>query len=197
MRRSGDAQYAGPRARRAQIRRWRRNRDPAMHARPAGTGFLTKGAREPDPPPPQNPLDRRAIVAFIRSKRQIRTSCPINGEFRHAFSWKASGCGSADGRRRGARRSRAGVQRGPKGAQLDRRRVQAKGQEAETGRRAGATAAKPSGKPGGDRQFGELEGWSPGKEPPKAEKKDETPKEPSRGPVGITPSGNMSVGLPF
>ena len=60
----------------------------------------------------------------------------------------------------------------------------------------GATAAKPTGKPGGDRQFGELEGWSPGKEPPK-EKKDETPAGPAKGPVGVTPSGNMSVGLPF
>ncbi len=59
-----------------------------------------------------------------------------------------------------------------------------------------ATAAKPTGKPGGDRQFGELEGWSPGKAPPK-EKKDETPAEPAKGAVGITPSGNMSVGLPF
>ena len=59
-----------------------------------------------------------------------------------------------------------------------------------------ATAAKPTGKPGGDRQFGELEGWSPGKAPPK-EKKDETPAEPTKGAVGITPSGNMSVGLPF
>ena len=61
----------------------------------------------------------------------------------------------------------------------------------------GATAApKPTGKPGGDRQFGELEGWSPGKAPPK-EKKDETPAEAAKGAVGITPSGNMSVGLPF
>ncbi len=59
-----------------------------------------------------------------------------------------------------------------------------------------ATNAKPTGKPGGDRQFGELEGWSPGKAPPK-EKKDETPAEPAKGAVGITPSGNMSVGLPF
>ena len=59
-----------------------------------------------------------------------------------------------------------------------------------------ATAAKPTGKPGGDRQFGELEGWSPGKAPPK-EKKDETPAEAAKGAVGITPSGNMSVGLPF
>ena len=60
----------------------------------------------------------------------------------------------------------------------------------------GATAPKPNGKPGGDRQFGELEGWSPGKEPPKAEKKDDTPAA-AKGAVGITPSGNMSVGLPF
>ncbi len=60
----------------------------------------------------------------------------------------------------------------------------------------GATAPKATGKPGGDRQFGELEGWSPGKEPPK-EKKDETPAAPAKGPVGVTPSGNMSVGLPF
>ncbi|MGA8172423.1 MAG: hypothetical protein WB816_16545 [Methylocystis sp.] len=59
-----------------------------------------------------------------------------------------------------------------------------------------ANAAKPTGKPGGDRQFGELEGWSPGKAPPK-EKKDEAPSEPSKGPIGVTPSGNMSVGLPF
>jgi hypothetical protein len=59
-----------------------------------------------------------------------------------------------------------------------------------------ATAPKPTGKPGGDRQFGELEGWSPGKAPPK-DKKDETPAEAAKGPVGITPSGNMSVGLPF
>ena len=60
----------------------------------------------------------------------------------------------------------------------------------------GATAAKPTGKPGGDRQFGELEGWSPGKAPPK-EEKEEDPAGPAKGAVGITPSGNMSVGLPF
>jgi hypothetical protein len=60
----------------------------------------------------------------------------------------------------------------------------------------GATAPKPTGKPGGDRQFGELEGWSPGKAPPKEDKKDE-PAAAAKGPVGITPSGNMSVGLPF
>jgi hypothetical protein len=60
----------------------------------------------------------------------------------------------------------------------------------------GASASKPTGKPGGDRQFGELEGWSPGKEPPKEEKKD-GPATPAKGPVGVTPSGGMSVGLPF
>ncbi len=63
-------------------------------------------------------------------------------------------------------------------------------------KQATAPAAKPTGKPGGDRQFGELEGWSPGKAPPK-EQKDETPSAAAKGPVGITPSGNMSVGLPF
>ena len=58
-------------------------------------------------------------------------------------------------------------------------------------------AGKPTGKPGGDRQFGELEGWSPGKAPPK-EQKDDTPSGPSKAaPIGISPSGNMSVGLPF
>jgi hypothetical protein len=68
---------------------------------------------------------------------------------------------------------------------------------APAGTAAKPTAAKPTGKPGGDRQFGELEGWSPGKEPPKAEKKDDGPAAPTKGPVGVTPSGNMSVGLPF
>jgi hypothetical protein len=61
-------------------------------------------------------------------------------------------------------------------------------------------AAKPT-KPGGDRQFGELEGWSPGKTPGSKE----TPQETStssgassgKAPVSLSPSGNMSVGLPF
>lgn len=52
-------------------------------------------------------------------------------------------------------------------------------------------------KPGGDRQFGELEGWSPGKAPPKPEEKETT--GPARPPTGInvTPSGNLGIGLPF
>lgn len=50
----------------------------------------------------------------------------------------------------------------------------------------------------GDRQFGELEGWSPGKAPPGKKKEEETPSSPSGAmPIGVSPSGNMSVGLPF
>jgi hypothetical protein len=69
------------------------------------------------------------------------------------------------------------------------------------GKRGGdAAAAQPTGKPAGgpNRQFGELEGWSPGKAPPKG-KDDPTPTTSSsnRAPVNVTPTGNMSVGLPF
>lgn len=67
-------------------------------------------------------------------------------------------------------------------------------------------AAKPgeSGKTdkGGkaeNRQFGELEGWSPGKSPPKKKDDDKGPRSPSGGkaPVSMSPSGGMSVGMPF
>ena len=53
---------------------------------------------------------------------------------------------------------------------------------------------------GPDRQFGELEGWSPGKEPPK------DPKDPNNAKssedkggtkVTTTPSGNMGMGFGF
>jgi len=53
---------------------------------------------------------------------------------------------------------------------------------------------------GPDRQFGELEGWSPGKEPPK------DPKDPNNSKssastggakVSTTPSGNMGMGFGF
>lgn len=60
---------------------------------------------------------------------------------------------------------------------------------------APAGAAKPT-KPGGDRQFGELEGWSPGKTPPKS-KDDNSPAAPGTGPVSVSPTGNLGVGLPF
>ncbi len=62
---------------------------------------------------------------------------------------------------------------------------------------ASAPAAKATGTPGGDRQFGELEGWSPGKAPPKKKEDDAKPSEPVKMPVGVSPSGGMSVGLPF
>jgi hypothetical protein len=72
--------------------------------------------------------------------------------------------------------------------------------KAKKGAKAKAEAAAKPAKPakaGSDRQFGELEGWSPGKTPPK-EKKDETPSgEASKAPVSLSPTGNMSVGLPF
>jgi hypothetical protein len=65
--------------------------------------------------------------------------------------------------------------------------------------RAAAPSAKADDKAKAEnRQFGELEGWSPGKAPPKP-KKDEAPTSKFGGsaPVGVTPSGGMSVGMPF
>jgi len=67
---------------------------------------------------------------------------------------------------------------------------------------APAPAERKPGKPQGgktpDRQFGELEGWSPGKAPPKPKDKDDaTSSNPRGGGLGVSPSGNMSVGLPF
>ena len=64
-----------------------------------------------------------------------------------------------------------------------------------------ATGAKPAGaqQGGPNRQFGELEGWSPGKAPPKAEKdtRGGAAAPPKGAGIGMSPSGNMSVGLPF
>ncbi len=72
-----------------------------------------------------------------------------------------------------------------------------KGKKAsQTKQQANAPAAK-TGKPGGDRQFGELEGWSPGKTPPKEKERESPSGAPSKGPIGVTPTGGMSVGLPF
>jgi hypothetical protein len=67
---------------------------------------------------------------------------------------------------------------------------------------AGASAGQQQQQgSGGNRQFGELEGWSPGKAPPggkQKEKEGETSSPPKGGlPIGVSPSGNMSVGLPF
>jgi hypothetical protein len=57
-----------------------------------------------------------------------------------------------------------------------------------------------SGKPaanGPNRQFGELEGWSPGKAPPKPKEKDDTPSTSAKPPVTVGPSGNMGTGFAF
>ncbi len=75
----------------------------------------------------------------------------------------------------------------------------AKRAKAQQAPRAGAGQQQQGG--GGNRQFGELEGWSPGKAAPggkQKEKADETPSSPNgKLPIGVSPSGNMSVGLPF
>jgi len=64
---------------------------------------------------------------------------------------------------------------------------------------AGASHENKSGGP--DRQFGELEGWSPGKEPPKDPKdpRSTTKQDPSNNGtrVSTTPSGNLGVGMGF
>ena len=75
----------------------------------------------------------------------------------------------------------------------------AKRAKAQQSPRAGAGQQQQQGV--GNRQFGELEGWSPGKAPPggkQKEKEGETSSLPKGGlPIGVSPSGNMSVGLPF
>ncbi len=55
------------------------------------------------------------------------------------------------------------------------------------------------GKAGGpNRQFGELEGWSPGKAPPKSkDKRDDSAPATAKPPVSVTPSGNMGTGFAF
>ncbi len=67
-----------------------------------------------------------------------------------------------------------------------------------------AAAPQAGGKPaanGPNRQFGELEGWSPGKAPPKTkeelQREEQTTSNPAKGAVNVSPSGNMGVGLPF
>ena len=64
-------------------------------------------------------------------------------------------------------------------------------------RQPAAPQAK-SGKPGGDRQFGELEGWSPGKDPNGGKKAgDDESGSGSKAPLSMSPSGKPSVGLSF
>jgi opacity protein-like surface antigen len=57
---------------------------------------------------------------------------------------------------------------------------------------SGAKAAKAE-----NRQFGELEGWSPGKSPPKKKEEDKSSRLGGSAPVSMTPSGGMAVGMPF
>ncbi len=75
----------------------------------------------------------------------------------------------------------------------------AKKAKAQPSQRTGAQQQQQQG--GGDRQFGELEGWSPGKAPPGKEGKQKEAGQPNspegKMPIGMSPSGNMSVGLPF
>ncbi|MBM3578118.1 MAG: hypothetical protein FJX40_10745 [Alphaproteobacteria bacterium] len=73
--------------------------------------------------------------------------------------------------------------------------AQPKAKKAKAQQSQGASQQKQGS---GDRQFGELEGWSPGKAPPGKQKEEGTPSSPSGNmPIGVSPSGNMSVGLPF
>ncbi|WP_244594733.1 hypothetical protein [Methylosinus sporium] len=65
-----------------------------------------------------------------------------------------------------------------------------------------ATAGQPAapGKPPAkaeNRQFGELEGWSPGKSPPKKKEKEDEGSRFGKAPVSMGNNGNMSVGMPF
>lgn len=64
---------------------------------------------------------------------------------------------------------------------------------------AGAAQTAAPGKPAGgpNRQFGELEGWSPGKAPPKPKDQEGTTATGGKMPVSVTPSGNMGAGFNF
>jgi len=62
-----------------------------------------------------------------------------------------------------------------------------------------ASTQHQGGKPRPDRQFGELEGWSPGKEPPKPKDAPNTGSSGSSNsmPVKMSPGGNMGTGFTF
>jgi hypothetical protein len=71
------------------------------------------------------------------------------------------------------------------------------------GKKGAEAAAQPvSGKPstpagGPNRQFGELEGWSPGKAPPKPKDREDSSGSSTKPPVTVSPSGNMGTGFAF
>ncbi len=75
----------------------------------------------------------------------------------------------------------------------------ARGAVAPSNPAVGSQQPQQGAKPRPDRQFGELEGWSPGKEPPKPKDAPNTGKS-SGGesmPVKMTPGGNMGTGFTF
>ena len=78
-------------------------------------------------------------------------------------------------------------------AKAKKKSAQQKPQQQPAGQQA------KGGKPGGDRQFGELEGWSPGKNPNGANKAgdDESASGNKAPPLSMSPSGKPSVGLSF
>jgi hypothetical protein len=80
--------------------------------------------------------------------------------------------------------------------------VQLKRGKGKKGAEANAQQQGAPGKPsapsnGPNRQFGELEGWSPGKAPPKPKEKEDNSGSASKPPVTMTPSGNMGTGFAF
>ena len=75
----------------------------------------------------------------------------------------------------------------------------AKGAATPAAPTAAAAPQQQGGKPRPDRQFGELEGWSPGKEPPKPKDAPNTSGSSSSNsmPVKVSPGGNMGTGFSF
>lgn len=74
----------------------------------------------------------------------------------------------------------------------------AKGRKGADANAQQTTSGKPQATPNGpNRQFGELEGWSPGKAPPKPKDKEDSAPSGSKPPVSVTPSGNMGTGFAF
>jgi hypothetical protein len=71
-----------------------------------------------------------------------------------------------------------------------------KGKKGAAAPQAQGAAGKPAaGVP--NRQFGELEGWSPGKAPPKGKDKDDGAPASAKPPVTVSPSGSMGTGFAF
>lgn len=87
---------------------------------------------------------------------------------------------------------------------VDTKALDASGAQSKAKKGKQQAAAKPddSAKPNQkgkveNRQFGELEGWSPGKSPPKKKEDEKDSRFGGKAPVSMTPSGGMSVGMPF